>query len=304
MAREGHEARPDDALTEVTAVLHEVGEALTARDHQGGARDRGQVVPHVGREGDDVEGGCRGRTGAAPGRPPPPFPEADTVRQAGCEDGNVLGDVPFGERDVDVGGGGREVLGHPEAVVVGSADACRAVDQDQRGHPLRVGGGQPDGRHGAPGGCQHHRAPAAGCVHHSQPVATPALDGESGSGGQRVREPEAARVEADQAAEVTDALRVAEPVRLVQRLVDGDHEPAAELEDVHRDGRARPPPWKPTWTPSCRAYSVVGASIRIAVCRAGPAGGAEHRQVSVRPAPGAPATRRSPRRARTSRSPP
>ncbi len=208
---------------------------------------------------------------------------------------------------------GREVLGHAEAVVLGLADACRAVDEDQRGHPLGMGGGQPDGRHGAPGGCEHDGTPAAGGVHHGQCVAAPALNGEADARGQRVGEAQAPRVEADQAAEVADALGVAEPVRLVGRFVDGDHQPAAELEDVHRVGRTSAPHLEANVDAVVQGVLGPRSCIRIAVCRAGRARRqrersarrqvsvrlAERRQVSVRLARGARAPRRSPRPART-----
>ena len=69
----------------------------------------------------------------------------------------------------------------------------------------------------------------------------PALDGGLGARRQRVGQPEAAAVEADEAAERGQALLVAQPVGLVDRLVDGDHQPVVELQHVDRvPSRPRP----------------------------------------------------------------
>ena len=86
--------------------------------------------------------------------------------------------------------------------------------------------------------------PHAGGVHHGEGVAAPALDGRVRPRRQRIGQPEATAVEADQPGELGQPLRVAEPVGLVGRLVDGDHQAAAELE--HVDG-ASPGPDPQTW---------------------------------------------------------
>ena len=62
---------------------------------------------------------------------------------------------------------------------------------------------------------------------------------------QRIGQPEAAGVEADEAAEVGQPLLVAQPVGLVDGLVDGDHEPAVELEHVDSAPSSAMPPQ--TW---------------------------------------------------------
>ena len=90
--------------------------------------------------------------------------------------------------------------------------------------------------HGPRGRGQDDGALAPGGVHHGEPVASPSLDGGVPARRQRIGQPEAAGVEAEQPGELRHPLGVAEPVGLVDGLVDGDHEPAVELEHVDRRG--------------------------------------------------------------------
>src|SRR6185312_12430780 len=70
----------------------------------------------------------------------------------------------------------------------------------------------------------------------------PAFDRWLDSRWERVGEPEAPAVEADEPRELGDPLGVAEPVGLVDRLVDRDHEPVVEFEHVDRVRRLLQPP--------------------------------------------------------------
>ena len=101
--------------------------------------------------------------------------------------------------------------------------------------------------------------------------AKPSMEG-SMPVGSGIGEPEPAHVEADQAGELRHPLGVAEPVRLVDGLVDGDHESAVELEHVDhaRIRSARPAPDLVAEVDAVPdAYWVSGASVRDAVCRDG-----------------------------------
>ena len=101
---------------------------------------------------------------------------------------------------------------------------------------------------------------------------------------QRVGEAEAAGVEADEPAEPGDALGVAVPVGLVHRLVDGDHEPAVELQhDRRRRDRL------------CVPRSGSPRAGRRAA-RSGSAAGSSQMQSAV-PAPNPPAAEKTKRRA-------
>ena len=87
--------------------------------------------------------------------------------------------------------------------------------------------------------------------------------------GSGIGETEAAGVEADQPAERGDPLGVAVPVGLVHRLVDGDHEPAVELQHVDDAG---PGFGSPHLVPHVQAAAqrVLGRGtlMTTAVCRA------------------------------------
>ena len=95
-----------------------------------------------------------------------------------------------------------------------------------------MGRRQPQGGHGPTGRGQDDGAVTPGRVHDGQPVAPRAFDGGLGARRQGIGQSEPAGVEAEQAGESRHPLGVAEPVGLVDGLVDGDHEAAVELEHV------------------------------------------------------------------------
>ena len=240
-AGEGHVAGTCDVLGQVAAVLAEVGVGVGPGDHEGRAGDIGQAPPDIGREGHEVERLSRRGTRPASGRSPPPFLEPDAVGQAGGEDGDVAGDATLGQGHVDVGCVAHLVLGHADVVAVRLAHPRRPVDDDERRHPLGMGGGDPQGSHGAAARCDKDGLSDAGAVHHGKGVPSPALDRRVHPRRQRVGQPEAATIEADEPGELGRPFGVAEPVGLVCRLVDGDHEAAAELDHVDHVAAPRPP---------------------------------------------------------------
>ena len=166
---------PVDVLGQVAPVLDQVPVAVRPGHAQRRAGHRGQAPTQIGRERDHVEGERRGRAGPPSGRPLPPFPEADPVGQARGEGGDVPGHAVVEDLHVDVAPSGGQLGRDPEAVVLGPADPRRSVDEDQRAHPLGVGGRQPQSGHGARVGCQHHGRFAAGVVHDGRARRGPSL---------------------------------------------------------------------------------------------------------------------------------
>ena len=203
------------------------------------------------------------------------------------------------------------LVGGAEAVVLGLAHPGRAVDDDQGDDTFGVGRRQPQGGHGAAGRGQDDGTVTPGRVHDGQRVAAPALDGGIRARRQGIGQPEPAGVEADQAREVGHPLGVAEPVGLVDGLVDGDHEPAVELEHVDRVVPAPGRRPRPGSRRGCRPGARTGSGappygVQSAVpgrpggAGLGGSGGARVAAgLSGRRAPGGPAARRSARRART-----
>ena len=218
-----------DVLGQVAGVLDLQERVVAAVHHQRRHPNRGQHVPHVGSTDHVLDLPDRARARRVALHPARPFDEVGVRGLARRDAGADQPLPPLRDEHIEVAG---PVLGLRRPVVVGRPRRAgeRRIEH-QRGHLVRVRGGEGHRERSALERPEQRGALASRRLHHGQHVVDLLL--ERRGADHRVREARAAAVEADQAGEAAHLLHE----RLDRRLLAEDLElpdPRGDVDQVDR----------------------------------------------------------------------